>query len=120
VGIARAFGVPERVVGISLVALGTSLPELAACVVAALRREADIVLGNLVGSNFFNVLAILGTTSMVRPLPVSAAAISIDFWVMMGFSAALLPILGLRKRVARVEGVVLVVAYLVYIVWLYA
>jgi len=119
VGIARAFGVPERVVGISLVAVGTSLPELAACLVAALRKEADIVLGNLVGSNFFNVLAILGTTAMVRPLPVSAAAISVDFWVMMGFSIALLPILGLRKRVARLEGVVLVVAYLAYIVYLY-
>jgi cation:H+ antiporter len=119
VNLARAFGVPERVVGISLVALGTSLPELAACLVAAMRREADIVLGNLVGSNFFNVLAILGTTAMVRPLPVSAAAIAVDFWVMMAFSFALLPILGLRKRVARTEGVVLLVAYVAYIVWLY-
>ena len=119
VGIARAAGVPERVVGISLVALGTSLPELAAAVVAALRRESDIVLGNLVGSNFFNVLAILGVTSIVHPLPVSPAAIAVDYWVMMAFAVALLPILGLRKRVARFEGVALLVAYAVYIVWRY-
>jgi len=119
VSIARAAGIPERVVGISLVALGTSLPELAAAVVAAMRRESDIVLGNLVGSNFFNVLAILGTTSTVIPLPVSAAAIGADYWVMMAFAVALLPILGVRKRVARIEGAVLLVAYAAYIVWLY-
>lgn len=119
VGIARAAGIPERVVGISLVALGTSLPELAAAVVAAMRRESDIVLGNLVGSNFFNVLAILGLTSTITPLPVSADAIFADYWVMMAFCVALLPILGVRKRVARVEGAVLLVAYAVYIVWLY-
>lgn len=119
VGIARLAGVPDQVVGISLVALGTSLPELAACVVAALKREADIVLGNLVGSNVFNVLAILGVTALVDPLEVSARGIFVDYLVMMAFAVALLPILGLRKRVSRLEGAVLLVAYAVYIVWLY-
>lgn len=119
VGVAELFGVPEKVVGISLVALGTSLPEMAACIVAAARREADIVLGNLVGSNVFNVLAILGITSLAAPLEVSARGIGIDFWVMMAFSFALLPILGLRRRVARPEGVLLLVAYAAYIAWLY-
>lgn len=119
VGVARRFEVPDRVVGISLVALGTSLPELAACVVAAARKEADIVLGNLVGSNVFNVLAILGITALVQPLPVSVEAITVDYGVMMAFSLALLPFLGLRRRIARAEGVVLVVAYVVYIILLY-
>jgi cation:H+ antiporter len=119
VGVARLFGVPEKVVGISLVALGTSLPELAACLVAAARKEADIVLGNLVGSNVFNVLGILGTTALVHPLPVALDAITIDFAVMMAFSLLLLPLLGLRKRIARPEGALLVAGYVGYIVFLY-
>ena len=119
VGVARVFGVPDKVVGISLVALGTSLPELAACVVAAAKEEADIVLGNLVGSNVFNVLAILGITALARPLPVTVDAIAVDYGVMMAFSLALLPFLGLRRRIARVEGVFLLVAYVGYIVFLY-
>lgn len=119
VGIAHLAGVPDRVVGISLVAVGTSLPELAACVVAALKKEADIVLGNLVGSNVFNVLAILGVTALVHPLEVSASGIRADYLVMLAFALALLPILGLRKRVSRPEGAVLLLAYAAYIVWLY-
>ncbi|HEX2253099.1 MAG TPA: calcium/sodium antiporter [Thermoanaerobaculia bacterium] len=119
VGVARVAGIPEQVVGVSLVALGTSLPELASCVVAALRREADLVLGNLVGSNLFNVLAIVGTVALVRPLPVSAAAILPDYLVMMGFSVAMLPILGWRRRVSKPEGILLLAAYVAYIGWLY-
>ena len=119
VGVARVFGVPEKVVGISLVALGTSLPELAACVVAAARKEADIVLGNLVGSNVFNVLAILGITALVKPLPVVLADITADYFVMMVFSLLLLPILGLRKRIARAEGLLLAAGYVAYIAYLY-
>ena len=119
VGVARLFGVPEKVVGISLVALGTSLPELAACLVAALRKESDIVLGNLVGSNVFNVLAILGLTGLVSPLPVVLADITTDFAVMVAFSLLLLPLLGLRKRIARGEGLLLVAGYVGYIVFLY-
>jgi cation:H+ antiporter len=119
VGMARLFGIPEKVVGVSLVALGTSLPELAACLVAAARKEADIVLGNLVGSNVFNVLGILGTTALVSPLPVALDAITVDFAVMMAFSLLLLPLLGLRKRIARTEGLLLVAGYVGYIVYLY-
>ena len=119
VGVAHAFGLPDKVVGISLVALGTSLPELAACVVAAARKEADIVLGNLVGSNVFNVLAILGTTALVKPLPVVLADITTDYFVMMAFSLLLLPILGLRKSIARTEGLLLVAGYVAYIAYLY-
>lgn len=119
VSLARHFGVPEKVIGITFVALGTSLPELASALVAAVRREGDIILGNIIGSNIFNVLAILGTTSLVRPVAVSARSIAPDYWVMMAFSVLLLPILGLRRRVARGEGVLLLVAYFGYVAWLF-
>ncbi len=120
VGIARGAGVPERVVGVSLVALGTSLPELASCLVAARRHEGDIVLGNLVGSNVFNVLGILGTAALVRPLPVAPREFLPDYLVMLAFSVAVVPLLTLRGRLGRWEGGLLVAGYLAYIVWLYA
>jgi cation:H+ antiporter len=119
VNLARHFGVPEKVIGITFVAIGTSLPELASAIVAAIRREGDIILGNLIGSNIFNVLAILGTTAAVRPVVVQASEIAPDYWVMMAFSVAVLPILGLRGRIARGEGLLLLAGYVGYIAWLF-
>lgn len=118
VGIAEALGVPERIVGITLVALGTSLPELASSVVAAAKKQGDIVLGNLIGSNVFNILAILGTTSVVRPVVVEAESARIDLLTMLAFSFLTWPFLASGHRLRRAEGGVLLAAYLGYVVFL--
>lgn len=120
VGIARDLGITERVIGLTLVAFGTSLPELASSVVAAARREGDIVLGNVVGSNVFNVLAILGTTSVVVPIEVGVGpGLWTDLAVMLGFSVALWPFLYSRRRLDRWEGALLLAAFAAYMGWLF-
>jgi len=121
VGVARAFGISERVIGLTLVAFGTSLPELASSIVAAVRREGDIVLGNVVGSNIFNVLAILGTASLTVPIHVQVELGAwVDLSVMLAFSLLLWPFLHTRQRLDRWEGAVLLVAFLAYMGWLFA
>lgn len=117
VEIARLLGLSERVIGLTLVAFGTSLPELASSLVAARRREGDIVLGNIVGSNIFNVLCVLGLTATIRPIGVVRSTISLDLWVGLALSVALLPLLlvGRRMRLARGEGAVLLASYLAYV-----
>jgi len=117
--LARSLGVSERVIGVTLVALGTSLPELAAALVAALRREADIVIGNLVGSNIFNVLAVLGAAAAIQPITVAPESLRLDLAVMMLFSAAVLPFLILRQRLGRAAGALLLGGYLAYVIALY-
>ncbi len=119
VSIARTFGIGERVIGLTLVALGTSLPELAAAIVAAMRREGDILLGNVVGSNIFNVLAIFGATSLVSPVRVEVSSAWVDLLVMMAFSILLWPMLYTHRRLDRWEGVVLLVGFFSYIGWLF-
>ena len=118
VEVAARLGVPERVVGLTVVALGTSLPELASSLVAALKRETDLLLGNVVGSNVFNVLAILGITSLVKPLPVGGGALS-DLWVVLGFSLALWPLMARGSRLGRLNGALLFGGYVAYTVFLY-
>ncbi|MEM6454992.1 MAG: calcium/sodium antiporter [Acidobacteriota bacterium] len=118
VDIARTFGVSERVIGLTLLAFGTSLPELAACIVAVRKGEADIVLGNVVGSNIFNLLCILGTTAVVHPIAVAPAARGLDFAVMAGTSVLLLVVLVLRRRVGRASGLLLLTTYVVYTIYL--
>jgi cation:H+ antiporter len=120
VAIARAFGVPERVIGLTMVAFGTSLPELAAAVVAARKRQADLVLGNVVGSNIFNILCILGVTALVRPLPVAVASLRVDYWVMLGFSVVVLPLLWPDLRLGKLEGSGLMLLYAAYLWLLFA
>ena len=119
VNIARTLGVPERVIGLTLVAFGTSLPELAAALVAALRRETDIVLGNLIGSNIFNVLVVLGATVLIKPLKVAVDGVWIDLGVMLALSLAVVPLLATRYRIGRIEGAALLIAYLLYVGFLY-
>ena len=119
VTIASALGVPERVIGLTLVAVGTSLPELASSLIAALKREGDLILGNVVGSNIFNVLAILGVSSLVAPLSVPLESVSTDLLVMLGFSLAVVPFLATGLRLVRWEGAVLGVFYFAYIGWLF-
>jgi len=112
--IARTLGAGEAVIGLTIVAAGTSMPELATSVVAAFRRQADIAVGNIVGSNLFNLLGILGLAATVRPL--SAPGISrLDLAVMMAYAVALLPLIWTGQKLQRGEGAVLLAGYLVYL-----
>ncbi len=120
VSIARSAGIDERVIGLTLVALGTSLPELASAIVAAIKREGDILLGNVVGSNIFNVLAIFGTTSLVSPVHVEVGGAWFDLLVMMVFSILLWPMLFSRRHLDRWEGLVLLLGFFAYVGWLFA
>ncbi|SHE88488.1 cation:H+ antiporter [Desulfacinum infernum DSM 9756] len=124
VGMARAFGVSELVIGLTLVALGTSLPELATSVAGAIKKEDDIAVGNVVGSNIFNILAILGVPATIMPLQVSPEAFRRDFPVMLLATFLLWPVCrswkaGRQGRVNRVEGGALVVGYLGYMTYLF-
>jgi cation:H+ antiporter len=120
VGIATALGVSERVIGLTMVAFGTSLPELASSLVAAKRGEPDIVLGNLIGSNVFNILFILGTTAVVRPIPVVPGEVWLDLAVMLGISLVVWVLLATNNRLTRREGLFLAVSYCLYIIYLFA
>ncbi len=118
VALARSFGVSEAVIGLTIVAAGTSVPELAASIVAAMKKEPDIALGNVIGSNIFNILGILGIASLVAPL--TAPDISrFDLWAMVAIAAALIPILWTGLRVSRVEGAALFAAYCGYVYFLW-
>ena len=117
IGIAETFNVPDAVIGLTLVAVGTSLPELAVSLLAALRRHADLAVGNILGSNIFNVFAILGIAAMLQPLPVAARIVQFDQWVMLGASVVLMIILYTGLRINRWEGAALLSAYGIYI-WL--
>jgi len=115
VGIAEAYGVPEEIIGLTVVAFGTSLPELAASLVAAYRGHSDIAVGNIVGSNLFNVLAIPGVGAMVATLPVVDRLLQVDLWVMLAATAILLPILAGRWHPGRAAGVVMAALYVAYL-----
>lgn len=117
IGIAAHFGVPEAVIGLTLVAVGTSLPELSISVIAAIRRHADVAVGNILGSNIFNLLGILGVSALLQPLPVHARILQFDQWVMLGTSLLLLFFLHTGRRLSRAEGGVLLAGYGIY-VWL--
>lgn len=117
VDIAKTFGVSDSVIGLTLVALGTSLPELATTVVAAYRRQADVAIGNVIGSNLFNLLAIMGVTVFVGPVPVVWPFLAYDLWAMLGASLLLAPFVFSRTRdLTRRWGFVLSVLYILYII----
>ncbi len=115
-GVADMFGVADTVVGLSIVALGTSLPELAASVSAALRKQAGMMVGNVLGSSVFNILGIIGITAMLMPLSVPMSIISLDMWIMLGVFLLLLPIVFFTRKLNRIEGSIMVIAYLIYMV----
>ncbi|MTI11105.1 calcium/sodium antiporter [Curvivirga aplysinae] len=115
VNIATSFGIPESVIGLTIVALGTSLPELAATAVAAMRRHTDVAIGNVVGSCLFNVLSILCITAMITPLEIADDIAHIDVWVMMAACLALGPLLLKDYKICRWDAGFLLVAYFVYI-----
>ena len=114
--IARTAGVSEEVIGVTLVALGTSLPELATSTVAAFRRHGDVAIGNVLGSNIFNILGILGITAMVSHIPVPAQMLSFDLWVMLGSALILFPFAWARIPIGRVAGLVFLLAYAGYVI----
>jgi len=119
VEVARAFGVSELVIGLTIVAAGTSLPEVAASITAALRREPDIALGNIVGSNIFNILGILGITALVQPVGLPWGSVERDLWVMLGVSVLLWPFLVTGARLGRREGGIFVGLFVAYLTYLF-
>ncbi|SEN20171.1 calcium/sodium antiporter [Palleronia pelagia] len=113
--IAKMFGLSDAVIGLTLVAIGTSLPELATTVIAAIRRQADVALGNVIGSNLFNLLAIMGITAIVGPIPIGREFLALDLWVMLGASLLLIPFVFRRWYMGRIWGVIFCAAYAVYL-----
>lgn len=116
VSIAKDFNLSDRVIGVTVVAFGTSAPELVASTVAAYRKQTDISVGNLIGSNLFNIMAVLGITSMVTPISVEDSVLSFDMYWVIGIAVAMCPILYIGKRIGRLKGVLLLATYITYIV----
>tara|TARA_B100001146_G_scaffold209472_1_gene206461 strand:- start:25375 stop:26223 length:849 start_codon:yes stop_codon:yes gene_type:complete len=118
VDLATVLGVSERVIAVTMIAVGTSIPELAASVIAALKKEKAISLGNLVGSNIFNIASVLGVTALIQPIDVkSEMVLTNDIFWMLGFAAVLIPLAFLPKKfeIGRIKGLVIVIAYCVFI-----
>lgn len=118
VSLAQDLGVSERIISISIVSVGTSIPELTASVIAIVNKEKALSLGNLIGSNVFNVLAVMGITSLIQPIVVEDQnLLEVDFLWMLGISLSILPLVFLFKRykLGRIEGVILLVSYVFFI-----
>lgn len=116
--VARDFGISETIIGLTVVAIGTSLPELATSAVAAMRREADVAIGNVIGSNIYNVLGILGVTALVEPIAVPAEIMVVDIWVMLAAAIVLVVFALSGLRINRWEGGLLLAGYVAYIGYL--
>lgn len=119
IGLAKIFGVPDAIIGLTVVAVGTSLPELAASIMAAVRRHADVAVGNIIGSNIFNTLSILGTASVILPLPFGGRLLHIDQWVMLATTLLLMTFLFFGLQISRIKGAVLLLGYIVYVVTMF-
>ncbi len=119
-GVARHFGISEAVIGLTLVAIGTSLPELATTIMAALRKHGDVAMGNVIGSNLFNLAGIMGITSFFGPLAIPPGILRFDLWVMLLSSLCILPFVFGGLNITRVWGLVLSAAYVVYVAILLA
>jgi cation:H+ antiporter len=118
--IAIEIGVSEAVIGLTVVAFGTSIPELVFSARAAMKGHSEIAVGNIIGSNVFNLLSVLGIAAMVKPIPVPAISTARDIWVVWGVSLAAMVVMKTHSRVTRPEGALLLVAYTLYTVWVYA
>lgn len=112
VGVGTALGISEVVIGLTVVAIGTSLPELATSVVAAMRQEADIAVGNVIGSNIFNLAGILGVTALVAPIPIARTVLTHELVAVTLMSLALFPLVRMGWRLRRWEGAMLLTGYL--------
>ena len=115
VAIAQSFGIPETVIGLTIVAVGTSMPELVTSVVAAFKRQSDVAFGNIVGSNIYNILGIGGGTALISPARVPEQIVTFDNLLMVGVSLLLVIFAATGLRIARWEGAVLLAGYLAYL-----
>jgi cation:H+ antiporter len=116
--LARDLGVSDTLVGLTIVAVGTSLPELVTSLVAALRKQGDVALGNIVGSNLYNILGILGLTAAIKPINVPPEIARLDIWVLVAATALMILFARSRGRISRREGAALLLGYAAYIGWL--
>lgn len=114
--LAKMFNIADTAIGLTIIALGTSLPELATSAAAAFRKQTGVVIGNVIGSNIFNVLGITGITAMLVPLEVSHSIISFDIWIMLAATIVMIPIAFTTRRINRIEGILMTSAYIVYTV----
>ncbi len=112
-------GLSKAVIGLTIVAVGTSLPELATCLVASFKKQDDISIGNLVGSNIFNTLLVTGTAGVVRPLTISANLAGTDYWIMVAVSVVFMVMAIIGKKISRIDGAILSCVYVGYIVYLF-
>jgi cation:H+ antiporter len=117
VGIARAFGMSDRMIGLTIVAFGTAVPDLAASLVAALRGHSELAIGNVVGSNVFNLLLILGATSALFPIAGSLTEVNVDIAVMGLLTLVLLIALRAQRTILRWEGALMLASYVVFVAW---
>jgi cation:H+ antiporter len=115
VGIAESFQMEQRIIGLTVVAFGTSVPELVTSAVAAFKKETDISIGNLIGSNIFNIMAVIGVTAMVETTAVDAEVVHSDIWWMFLISLSVLPMMMIGKKVGRLKGFMLISTYIIYI-----
>jgi cation:H+ antiporter len=118
VNLAESFGVSERIIAVTVVSVGTSIPELASSIIAAIKKEADISIGNIIGSNIFNILCVLGITAIIKPIEnIDEKMLSQDIYWMLGFALLLMPLVILPKRGSLFfkEGILLLVAYAAFL-----
>ncbi|MCU0399987.1 MAG: calcium/sodium antiporter [Algoriphagus sp.] len=113
--ISKEFGVSERIIGVTIIAIGTSLPELITSIIAALSKRTDLALGNILGSNLMNVLSIIGITALINPIEVSEAFIKVDYLWMIGISILLFPLMRTKMRISKIEGAILLLSYFGYL-----
>lgn len=118
VSLARRLGVPEAVISLTLIAFSTSVPELATSVIASLKKEGDIIIGNVIGSCIFNLLCVIGMTAAIKPLVTTQIEMT-DLWVMIGLTAALIPMMFTQRNVSRIEGGLLLLFYVGYTAYLF-
>lgn len=118
VAIATELGISQVVIGLTMVAFGTSLPELATGIISVIKKENEILIGNVIGSNLFNILAVAGPIAIFFPIPISDRIIWFDFPIMLMFSFVLFIVLLIIKRIGRISGLLFSLAYLTYIYWI--
>jgi len=118
VKISREFGISERIIGVTIIAIGTSLPELITSIIAALSKRTDLALGNILGSNIMNILSIIGITAIIQPIQVSQEFITSDFLWMIGITILLFFVMQRKRRVSKIEGGILLLSYSAYLFFL--
>lgn len=117
--LARSFGISEAVIGLSLIAVGTSLPELATAISAAFKKHTDVIIGNVLGSNLFNILSILGTTAVIKPVPILGHIAVFDIPLNLAIAFLSLLVVLVLQKIHRATGLVFLVSYMSYMIWMF-